>query len=99
MKKLAKLILILVLALTMTVTAAACRGGGSDPNNPGGPGGNTPGGGDTGITEEVDTARTQLYVSNFNGGYGDEWLKTLKTRFEEFYKDTELEPAKRAFRS
>lgn len=37
MKKLAKLILILVLALTMTVTAAACRGGGSDPNNPGGP--------------------------------------------------------------
>ena len=92
MKKLAKLILILVLALTMTVTAAACRGGGGDPNNPGGPGGNTPGGGDTGITEEVDTARTQLYVSNFNGGYGDEWLKTLKTRFEEFYKDTEFEP-------
>lgn len=79
----------------MTVIARPRPGGERILTIPAAQAGNTPGGGDTGITEEVDTARTQLYVSNFNGGYGDEWLKTLKTRFEEFYKDTEFEPRNR----
>jgi len=37
--------------------------------------------------EKQDPLRTQLYVSNFNGGYGDEWLRTAKRRFEESQKD------------
>lgn len=90
MKKFAKLLLLVVLALVMSMSVA-CRGGvTNDPNNP-----NSPGGGDTGITEEVDYSRTQLYVSNFNGGYGDEWLYKLKARFEEFYKETTFEEGKK----
>lgn len=46
----------------------------------------------TGIDEEVDVNRTQLYVSNFNGGYGDAWLKAVKERFEEANKDRVVEP-------
>ena len=90
MKKFAKLFLLVVLALVMSMSVA-CRGGvTNDKNNP-----NNPGGGGTGITEEVDYSRTQLYVSNFNGGYGDEWLYKLKTRFEEFYKETIFEEGKK----
>lgn len=33
-------------------------------------------------SEEIDPNRTQINVSNFNGGYGDEWLKAVKKRFE-----------------
>lgn len=43
----------------------------------------------SGIEEKIDYTRTQLYVSNFNGGYGDKWLRDIKTRFEEKYKDVD----------
>ena len=46
------------------------------------------------IEEEVEHSKTQLYVSNFNGGYGDEWLQKLADRFEEEYKDTSFEKDK-----
>ncbi len=42
--------------------------------------------------QKIDKNRTQLYVSNFAGGYGDEWLYALAARFEEFYKDVSFEP-------
>lgn len=45
-----------------------------------------------GIEEELDINRTQLYVSNFNGGYGSKWLMNLKLKFEELHKDDEIEP-------
>jgi len=42
--------------------------------------------------QKVDATRTQLYVNNFNGGYGDRWLQKAKERFEEAYKDEHFEP-------
>lgn len=52
------------------------------------------GGGQNG-GEQVDTTKTQLYVSNYDGGFGDEWLYTAKAAFEEFYKDEEFETGKK----
>ena len=49
----------------------------------------TPGeGGD--FYEEVDPNRTQLYVGNFNGGYGFEWLVKAKERFEAENPDIQI---------
>ncbi len=77
-KKIAKLLVAAALAGAFVFSAAACT---STTSNP-----------DSGLVEEVDRNRTQLYVGNFNRGYGDEWILTLKERFEEFYKDKEFEP-------
>lgn len=41
---------------------------------------------------EVDTTKAQLYVANFNGGFGTEWLSNAAKRFEEKYKDVEFLP-------
>ncbi len=35
----------------------------------------------------VDTSKVQLLVGNFNGGYGNTWLKKAVNRFTEEYKD------------
>ena len=43
-------------------------------------------------SEQIDSSRTQLYVATYGGGYGTSYLKDLKTRFEEAYKDVEFEP-------
>lgn len=43
--------------------------------------------GDT--TQQIDTSKTQLYVSNYNGGFGHAWLDALIEEFEEQYKDYE----------
>ena len=43
-------------------------------------------------TEKVDTKRTQLYVYNYNGGFGSDWLASAKAKYEELHKDDELEP-------
>ena len=45
--------------------------------------------------EQVDTSKTQLYVFNFNGGYGAEWLGELKVRYEELHKDDVYEEGKK----
>ncbi len=45
--------------------------------------------------EEVDPSRTQLYVFNYNGGYGSDWLRSVKQRFETLYENTELESGKK----
>ena len=45
-------------------------------------------------TEKIDEKRTQLYVYNFNGGYGTSWLEDVKARYEEKYKDTKFEDGK-----
>lgn len=37
---------------------------------------------------------TQLLVGNFDGGYGDAWLKEVKARFEEKYKNVSFEEGK-----
>ncbi len=40
-----------------------------------------------GITERIDESRTQIYVFNYNGGFGSEWLVSLKERFEKLHAD------------
>ena len=43
-------------------------------------------------TQVADTTKAQLYISNFNGGYGSEFLVNAINRFCEMYKDTEFIP-------
>ena len=38
---------------------------------------------DFGHTEKIDPKRTQLYVFNYDGGVGTEWLYDIKARFED----------------
>lgn len=42
--------------------------------------------------DDVDTTKTQLYLGNYNGGVGTEWLEKSAARFSEKYKDTCFEP-------
>ena len=35
-----------------------------------------------GGNDSIDTSRTQIYVFNYDGGYGSEWLGEIKKRFE-----------------
>lgn len=51
-------------------------------------------GGRTGEDEPIDPTKTQLYISNYDGGFGDEWLRALADRFEELHKDDRLEEGK-----
>lgn len=44
--------------------------------------------------EKIDPNRTQLYVANFNGGYGKNWINALKASFEAKYKDVVFEEGK-----
>ncbi len=44
------------------------------------------------VGQDVDTSKTQLYVSHYNGGVGNAWLTDAEQRFEEAYKDYEFEP-------
>lgn len=46
-------------------------------------------------TEEIDYSMSQLYVSNYNGGYGNEWLTRLKLEFENLYAETSFEQGKK----
>lgn len=43
-------------------------------------------------TEAADPARTQLYVFNYNSGFGSEWIDNIKKEYEELNKDTIYEP-------
>lgn len=43
--------------------------------------------GGSGVTEKVDHTKTQLYVYNFDGGYGKKWINEVKIRFESAYED------------
>lgn len=44
--------------------------------------------------EPINENATQLLVGNFNGGYGDSWLREVKSRFEQKYKDVSFEDGK-----
>lgn len=45
--------------------------------------------------EEVAADKTQLYVSNYDGGYGTEWLYAIKDRFEAEYAERSFETGKK----
>ena len=44
--------------------------------------------------EKIDTSKTQLYVGVYNAGYGTEYVKDLKRRFEKEYEDVSFEDGK-----
>lgn len=44
--------------------------------------------------EAVQSDKTQLYVTAFEGGYGTDWLKEIKTRFEAAYANVSFEEGK-----
>lgn len=45
--------------------------------------------------EQIDPSKSQLFVFNFNGGYGTSWLEEAKVRYEELHKNDEYEPGKK----
>ena len=47
-----------------------------------------------GTEEAIDSSRTQIYVYNYNGGYGSEWLAGVKRRFEALHADKSYEEGK-----
>lgn len=51
------------------------------------------GGGGQG-NEKLDAKKTQLYVRNYQGGFGNKWLYNGKARLEAKYEGVELEPGK-----
>ena len=73
MKRIWESTLAIVCGAILSVSAVAC---GRSSSGGGGP-----------AIENLDTSRTQIYVLNYNGGIGDEWLRTLKGRFETEYAD------------
>ncbi|MBQ6844576.1 MAG: hypothetical protein IJO60_08090, partial [Agathobacter sp.] len=81
MKSVLKKGIVLLLALIMVLSLMAC--GGKET------------GGDGTDSEKVDSNRTQLYVYNFAGGFGAEWLAAAKERFEELHKDDVYEDGKK----
>ena len=44
--------------------------------------------------EGVDTDRMQLYVSNYDGGFGTDWLRDVKAAFEAEYADVSFDGGK-----
>ena len=44
---------------------------------------------------KIDAGRTTLFVSNFNGAFGEKWLKAAAARYEEIHKDDVYEPGKK----
>ncbi len=40
--------------------------------------------------EKVDTTRTQLFVANYNGGIGDQWLYNAKAEFEAIHPEVQV---------
>ena len=47
-----------------------------------------------GETEQINENQTQLFVTAFEGGYGVDWLKAIKTRFEAQYANVSFEEGK-----
>lgn len=41
-----------------------------------------------------DASKTHLYVANYSGGTGEQWLKDAKVRFEQKYANESFEPGK-----
>ena len=46
------------------------------------------------IVVVIDPTKTQLYVANFDGGVGSDWLTKLKKSFEEDYAEVSFEEGK-----
>ena len=44
--------------------------------------------------EKIDSSRTQIYVKNFQGGYGNKWLYAGKAKYEELHAKDSYESGK-----
>ncbi len=86
MKKSIVKFLAVLCTLALVFSMAACGGGSTEQPNAGG---------ESGGNESVDQSKTQLYVFNFAGGYGVDWLIAAKERFEELHKDDVIEEGKK----
>lgn len=78
MKNLKRFVCVLAVAVFAVSACVGCR---SNSGN---------GGGDV----TIDTSKSQLYVGNYNGGYGSVWLDHLIEGFEEKYKNVSFESGK-----
>ena len=76
-----------LLAAVTCLTMGACAG--NDVVNPDNP--DIPGIDD----EQIDSSKTQLYVFNFYGGYGADWLAAAKKKYEDLHKDDVYEEGKK----
>ena len=88
MKKTTKKILSLLIALVMSSSLFACNG---DESVAGGPEDSSS---NKYEDEQVDTNKYQLYVSNYDGGYGHDWLYAVKERYEALHENDEYEGGK-----
>ncbi len=88
MKDKFKKILAAMLALVMCFSLGACGGTDDDVD----PDNNNP---TIDEDEEINTEKTQLYVFNFAGGYGSDWLASVKQKYEEMHKDDVYEEGKK----
>ena len=91
MKKLTSMLLVIVFLLSTMFLMVACKPDDSSIDGPGG----TP---DVDVPDKTDRtpdlSKTQLAVSNYNGGYGEDWLYVLRDRFEAAYANTSFEEGK-----
>lgn len=44
---------------------------------------------------KINTGKTTLFISNFNGAFGEKWLKAAASRYEEIHKDDVYEEGKK----
>lgn len=51
-------------------------------------------GGGEDLNKPTDNTKTQLSVFNYDGGFGNEWLKKARDRFEAEYADSSLKRKK-----
>lgn len=49
---------------------------------------------DTMYNEKIDINKSQLYISNYDGGVGSEWLSNVEARFEAAYANKSFEKGK-----
>lgn len=84
MNQLIKKLLATVLSMTIVLSITACSppevGGEED---------------DPFANQQIDTSKTQLFINNFYGGYGADWLAAAKARYEELHKDDVYEEGKK----
>ncbi|HHX79460.1 MAG TPA: hypothetical protein GX692_00120 [Acholeplasmataceae bacterium] len=45
---------------------------------------------DRGQIDDIDPSKTQLYVGNYDGGLGDEWLRAVADKYEEENEDIQI---------
>lgn len=53
------------------------------------------GSGEFGYEDQIDSSKTQLFISNFNGAFGDSWLKAAAQRYSALHENDSYEKNKK----